>query len=309
MFYYRIHGLKVASDYRMEAAYAIPAFSAAERDVWVHEGVLDEWLTTEPDGEKIKGSGLFYRYEKTRGWVRAIGNGCFLMQNRNEIIYQLKEGHEPLFIAEVILCLCLGIIIIQKGRLIIHGSGILWGNRAVIISGQSGSGKSTLAQAILRDGGIFMSDDAAAVVLDEGKAFVYPGYPQQKLTASAAKAYMLDTAKLIPLPKEGGEEKFALRFKEWYAGEKEELHAMIILRVDDVEHGKIKKITGSEKLKRFTDNLYKYNAYKTMGFSKEHFMASVQIASQIELYELIRPVNGLTVEEEVLMLKEVLRPA
>lgn len=304
MYYYSVYGMNVESSLKLDAAHAVPAFDSSQADVRIHEGDLGE-LAEELPWEIEKGSGYLYSYEKTRGWVRAVHHGCFFMQNGNEVVYQLKSGYDPIFVAEIIFCLCLSIIVLQNNGLVIHGSAILWKGRAFIVSGESGSGKSTLTQALLDAGGVFMADDTVRISMEGGTAFAYPGVPQQKLTAAAVKNYGIDTENLIRLAYEEGE-KYAIRNKENSCAEKQPLQAMFIIKVEDEATGEIKKITGNDKLKYLTENFFKRNAYALMGLSKEQFINCVQIANQIDLFFLIRPPVGLGLDEECAMVLDAL---
>ena len=306
MYYYCIYGMNVCSEFEIEAAHVIPAFAPSLADVHIHAGELGT-LTVETPRDIERGKGFCYNYEPMRGWIRVIHHGCFMMQNGNEIIYQFKDGYDPLYMAEVILCLCLSVIIIQKRGIILHGSALLWNDRAIMVSGASGSGKSTLTQALLEAGGIFMADDTVRICVDNGTPYAYSSFPQQKLVADAAKKYGIDRSELIRLSYEE-EEKYARRLKERYCSEKQVLQAMVILQIqDDAERGCIKKITGNNKLKHLTDNLYKKNAYELMGFSQEQFMQSVQVANQIDVLLLSRPPIGLDINEEVAMVLDALK--
>ena len=311
MFYYEIYGLKVASDFELAAARSIPAFPEEERQVLIHSGSIDEDLLPNPDRKIHPEEKLITGYDGKRCWVRSLGNGCFVLRDGQEVLYRLEDTYSPLLVCEIFLCLCLGLIMIQRDGLMLHGSAVRWGNDgALIISGKSGSGKSTLTAALLQAGGVFMADDAVALQVDEGLVYAYPSYPQQKLTAAMATAHGLNLDQLIALPDEDEGEKYALRLDEGsFCAERQPVRAMIVLCVEDVEQGSIKKITGNAKLQYFTDNLYKVLTYQRMGFGKKKFMESVYIADRIEIYELVRPLKGISVEEEAALVYNALAPA
>lgn len=308
MYYYIVFGLKVMSDYRMEAAQAVAPFPDMDRDVLIHAGSLHPKLMQETELDRAHRFGCVVHYEQNWSWVRASGTGCFVTQGGNEILYQLKEEFRPDVVPDVILCFCLPVLLIQRQRLVVHGSGLLWNGRAVIVSGESGAGKSTLAFALRQSGAVFMADDAVPVNMEDGVAYAYPAFPQQKLCEDALVAYQMDIDQLIRLPEDEEGEKFAIRFAPGeYCAEKKELSAMFILQVRETERGYLEEITGAEKLRCFIENLYKQSAYKRMGLARSSFEESTQILGKIRLYRLVRPVTGMPVAEELALLQAAMR--
>lgn len=72
-----------------------------------------------------------------------------------------------------------------NGRLCLHGSSVIVGQRAHVFLGQSGEGKSTLAAFLVSRGiASFLSDDVAALQLD----CVAPGYPSVRLHPTTVTA-------------------------------------------------------------------------------------------------------------------------
>lgn len=306
MYYYKIYGLYIKTDYKLEAAIEVAEDSIKKIDVDIFQEELEVQLTTETEiDDEIEG-GIVYRYEKHRGWVRSKGQGCFVMRNGKQISYQLKDGYNPLVVSQVILCAALPAILVQRGILAMHGSGILWGEKAIIISGVSGSGKSTLTAELLNNGGIFMADDTVAIGEKDGKIFAQPTYPQQKLCLDAIDEKTRTKGKLILLPPSAGVEKYALRLKEGFCDQEKELEAIIILNTAEVEEVTIQEIQGSAKIKYLVDNLFKYRIYLELGMSVETFKKCVEVANKVKIYELTRPKEGMTVKEQINKLKEEL---
>lgn len=305
MFYYSIYGLKVESDCPLNAAHAVPSFEMY--DVRIHKGELPYRLVQETKEEQAAGkNNYYYRYGHSKGWVRAVGQGSFLMQNGNEIIYQLKPEHDPLWVGEALLCLCLGVLMAQRQTLMMHGSAVCWQGQAIAIGGQSGAGKSTLAYGLLQCKGQFMADDAIALCYEQGRAMVLPGYPQQKLCGDTAVKMGLNLADLTRLPDEGGREKYALPQQENFAATAKPLAALVLLQIGEDEPGSIEEITGAEKLKNLLNNLYKPTMYSQIGIKPETFMQAVKIADAIKILKLTRPRAGMAVEDEINLLQQAL---
>lgn len=55
--------------------------------------------------------------------------------------------------------------------MIVHGSCVAVGGRAVLILGPSGAGKSTLALALMARGGLLVADDRTVLAVEGGRLF------------------------------------------------------------------------------------------------------------------------------------------
>ena len=305
MHYYKIYGLNIKSDYPFEE---VPELSEIplQIEVEITTGQIDERISEEGELDCEPGNVIVYRYESDRGWIRARGQGCFIMENGSKITYQLKKDCNKLMVNQVFLCAVLPVVLIQRGELALHGSGILMKERAIVVSGESGAGKSTLTAELLRQGGIFMADDTAAIRLKENKVFVQGAYPQQKICTDAVEKKEDLRGEVVLLPPDGGKEKYAVRLKDGFCMEEKPLDALFILQVADVEKVSLTQITGSEKIKYLLNNLYKYQTHVQLGMPTEVFKKCVSIANQVKIYVISRPIRGMTVLEQVTEIRKVL---
>lgn len=77
-----------------------------------------------------------------------------------------------------------GVLQQQRGRLVLHGSGVRVNGRALCFLGGKGAGKSTVAAALYTQGYGLVADD---LIVLEGTD-VWPGFPRLKLDGSASSA-------------------------------------------------------------------------------------------------------------------------
>lgn len=306
MYYYKIYGLHIKTDYLLEEALEIPEIPQEQVDVEIQEGKLDEKITTEMELDDKYSGGYVYRIEPRWGWIRAKGQGCCLLENGRKVTYELKDTYNPLEMNQIFLCAVLPNILIQRGEVAMHGSGIMLENKAIIVSGVSGAGKSTLAKELLKNGGVFMADDTVALLLKEQKVYAQGAYPQQKICLDAMKDFEQTDAELILLPPDGGREKYAVRLKSGFCMEEKELQAIFIVQPEDVEQVTLKEINGSEKIKYLINNLYQYRIYQEGGMAAEVFKKCIEIANRVKIYVIFRPQKGMTVSEQVKKMKDVL---
>lgn len=75
-----------------------------------------------------------------------------------------------------------------RGTPLLHACAIEISGGAILLIGVPGAGKSTTAAALVRAGFPLVSDDVAALSLDETEVVVYPGYPRLRLFEDSAMA-------------------------------------------------------------------------------------------------------------------------
>ena len=76
----------------------------------------------------------------------------FCIKDGNKIIVSPIKGSEEDKIRLYILGTCMGVLLMQRKVLTLHGSAIAIDGKAYAFIGESGAGKSTLASAFIREG-------------------------------------------------------------------------------------------------------------------------------------------------------------
>jgi hypothetical protein len=113
--------------------------------------------------------------------------GAFLVRGGREIIVDAAPDAEDRVLRLSILGPALGLLLHQRGLLVLHGSVVASGGEAIAFLGMNGWGKSTIAAALHAKGYDLVADDVAAIAVEqEGGPFVLPGFPQVKLWPEAA---------------------------------------------------------------------------------------------------------------------------
>jgi hypothetical protein len=104
-----------------------------------------------------------------------IASGC-------EIVTEAENGTADHEIACFVLGVAFGILLHQRGALVLHGAAVAKGDRAIAICGASGSGKSTLAAALCRNCCALVADDICVIGQDAlRRPVVFPEGRQLKL--------------------------------------------------------------------------------------------------------------------------------
>lgn len=168
---YTAFGLKLASELYLPEL--IPAAPVAVEDVVIRQADLTAW------SDQLEQTNFVMQDE------------CFMFHIPDTAIYAVRGGREievcsysgadPDTVRLYVLGTCMGVLLMQRRILPIHGSAIVIGGRAYAFVGESGAGKSTLAAAFTQAGYRMVSDDVIAMQATASETIVYPAYPQQKL--------------------------------------------------------------------------------------------------------------------------------
>ena len=238
----------------------------------------------------------------------------YFTMKENEILFQvpdvatflIKEGKKIIVSPEsdanedqlrlYLLGTCMGVILMQRKTLPLHGSVIAIDGKAYAIVGDSGAGKSTLASAFLNQGYQLLTDDVIAVQFDENNIpIVIPSYPQQKLWQESLDHFGVNSDQLRPLF--ARETKFSVPVESKFHSEPLQLAGIFELVKSEDNHVQISTIEGLDRLHKLYYHTYRNFMIEPMGLMEWHFKTSTNIVSNLNLYQLQRPVSSFTVDE------------
>ena len=173
MFSYRISGLAVASEVAFSGL--IETRESEFPDASVRRGIVPS------DLENASDVGPNWQIAGSRLLLEIPGVVRMLVSAGREIVFatigETTEHDAAIFLSGT----GIGMLLHQRGRLVLHASAVRVGDRAVLFCGASGAGKSTLAAALGACGHDLVADDFAAISMLEGQAFVEPDSRQHKL--------------------------------------------------------------------------------------------------------------------------------
>lgn len=116
--------------------------------------------------------------------------GSFLVEDGSRVVFDpstsdalKRDATRRLFENEM-----LGLVLHQRGHLVLHASAVSVNGRAAVFLGPRGAGKSTTAAAFDAMGYPVLEDDVVAVRFDAAEPTVIPGIPQLRLRPDAAEA-------------------------------------------------------------------------------------------------------------------------
>ena len=172
---------------RVRSELAVPGFASAQPtadpDVTVRRGTVEA-------PERWPASGVA-AWPAPEADVISWAGRAKLRLTATEMV--VDSDHEP-FARQCVVGPGLGVVLHRRGRLVLHGSAVEVGGRAVVLLGQKGAGKSTTAAALLARGHRLLTDDLVAVDFDGGGwPQCAPGPVQMKLWPESAEALGLGT--------------------------------------------------------------------------------------------------------------------
>lgn len=231
------------------------------------------------------------------------GIAIFKIQEGKKITVSPISNSDEDHIRLYILGTCMGIILLQKKVLPLHGSAIDINGKAYAFIGDSGAGKSTLAAALLKEGFQLLSDDVIPVSLSkDNKPFITPSYPQQKLWQESLQAFGIEKKDYQPLFER--ETKFSVPVTSSFSNKPLPLSS--VFELVKTEHGEVtlQKINQLERFRTLFCHTYRNFLVPRLGLMEWHFMESVNILNKIHMYQLHRPNTGFTVNNLVSQILE-----
>lgn len=176
---YLISGLAVSSEIELPGAIAKPA-NSGEVDITVRLGHVPEALN------RAVASGPTWDMDDDKVLLRVPRLVRFLISGGRDISVELEPGATARDASAFVLGTSFGILLHQRGALVLHGAAVARQGCAIAICGHSGAGKSTLAAALCLEGFEFVTDDICVIGPDaERRPIVLPDGRQLKLWREA----------------------------------------------------------------------------------------------------------------------------
>jgi hypothetical protein len=289
--FYKSFGLTIASEI------ALPELAQINQD----EGKYDVFVEVSDVSSKwcdstAKQSGFFV--DTNLVMFQILGTATFCIKGGNKIIVSPMKGSEEDKIRLYILGTCMGVLLMQRKVLTLHGSAIVIDGLAYAFIGESGAGKSTLASAFIKEGFQILSDDVIPVVQSKDSIpYVLPSYPQQKLWQESLDAFGMENTHYRPLFER--ETKFAIPVHENFINKPLRLTGVFELVKTENEYVTVSPVKSLERFRTLFTHTYRSSLISPLGLTEWHFTESAKILKNINMYQLKRPKNRFTAPELV----------
>jgi len=193
---YSAYGLTIKSDFPLPEL--LPG--SGEIDLHIQKGKI-QLPVLEATSIKRQGVTSYFGGNNQEAYLHWPGVATFCAQDGKYLIVQPQtEEIDADYLNLYILSEALGLILYQRGYLLLHGSAVKVTGKAVIFAGAPGAGKSTMAAAFSKKGYPILGDDMVAIkITSDGQVMVYPGFPQIKIWSPTVQGLKLKSETLSPL--------------------------------------------------------------------------------------------------------------
>lgn len=288
---YKAFGLTIAGDYDFPEL-PLVHYEDALTDIVIMQVDLSQLWAEESNSED------YFIVKKDFVLFYVPDVAIYFIRNGSEIFVSPFAGATEDQVRLYILGTCMGVILIQRRILPLHGSAIVIDGEAYAIVGDSGAGKSTLALAFLKRGYQLLSDDVIPITRTENNIpIVTPAYPQQKLWINTLNEFGIASEDLRPIVDR--ERKFAMPALEQFSKKPVVLAGIFELTRSNDEDIKISPIENLEGLHKLFYHTYRNFLVERLDMMEWHFNITTEMMDHLDFYQICRPTTQFTANELV----------
>jgi hypothetical protein len=231
------------------------------------------------------------------------GTARFLLTEGRDIAVAPAPGRLPNETAALLVGTVLGILLQQRGRIVLHASAVEVGNRAMLFCGASGDGKSTLAAGLSKAGHALLSDDLCAIELRAaGPPAVHPDGQGLTLWAEALDA--LDLKAPAGGAVRAGLEKYRVEPPSGRAAGPLPVAAIYELRESRGSAAcAIEALAGMDAVRALGNSAYRPRLVAGMGQSDLYFRGASALARAAGVFAFTRPLDFARMDESIAALE------
>jgi hypothetical protein len=289
---YSLYGLKIRSQIPMPELLKVNETECINPDVTVTLGLVYK------DMEDAVIANSYIKLSKKAFYLHIKDVAHYYVEDGKRIIVEVDGQKNIEEIKVFLLGTCFGMLLSQRNCVAIHGGAVVISEQGIIITGNSGAGKSTLTSALRKYGFSFLADDVSALGHNlDGNTIIYPTYPQQKLCRDALHkmGYGVNDFNLVDAERD----KYAIPLKKGFYSSPISLKAIYELDIGETKDVIINEIFGAEKVKVILRNIYRIETIRLIGIDQKYFKKCIEIANTVQVYRIVRPKEGFTVNEQV----------
>lgn len=299
MNYYKVYGLNIKSEIEVRELSILEEFERKDIDVTLRYGNVNE------DIKESISKGAKANFKSQNMWFYIKGVATYHIYNGDTIIIEPCENADLTILRVYILGSVLGLVLLQRNMVAIHGGAIVIDGKGCVFTGDKGAGKSTITTALRNKGYKFLSDDVASINMGEQNS-INPGFGYQKLCEDTMEKLGYDTSKYEPFRSDMSI-KYLVPAFEGFVSEEVPFNNMFELSVGDVDKVQIEEVQGIEKIDKFMKNIFRIEMMQYAGgVNSDYFNKCISIMKSIKFYKIIRPKDIFTVEDQIGLIKGVI---
>lgn len=290
---FRISGLIISSELNLPGVDPVPA-PLSQPDVLIRLRPVPDQLASAAQ------QGPGWELNANQFLLRLAGLGAMVCTGGRTIDLDPAPGTDPHEALPFVLGTCLGVLLVQRGGLVLHGSAVADAQgRAYVFCGRSGIGKSTLAAALCQSGTGFVNDDVCSVSLTEtGGPVIWPDGRQLKLLENSINHLKLAAQRRGEV-RSGIEKLYVepppapLEFSSPEAAAPLRLAAVYILGTDKLaSETVIERLSALESAQALHGQSYRRRVSLAMARGGAQVAVTAAVVSRVPVFTLTRP-SGL----------------
>ena len=295
-YYYRIYGLNIESTVEICELEVINKDCSI--DARLYYGEVDDDIKL-----SIK-NGHNTGYDKDSMWFNIEVVAIYHIYGGDTILIQPYDNSSFNQIKLYILGSVMGMLLLQKNIVAIHGGGIVINGKGCIFTGEKGAGKSTITTALRKKGYKFLADDVCSIA-DDNNLINY-GFPYQKICEDAMLQLGYNIDEFVPFRGDLDINKYMVPAFDDFTKQDVQLNTIFEISVGEVNKVEIEEIKGAHKINKLIDNIFRVEVIGySGGMDGLYFKKCLNIAKNIKMYKIIRPKGIFSVKEQIEIIEEM----
>lgn len=298
-YYYNVYGINVKSEILIPELTELDISKREDIDVIIKYNEMNSKIKEEINNGEVAG------YKNDDMWIYIKNVATYHIYNGNTVNVEPCENADNKMINIYIIGSVLGMILIQRNTVAIHGGGIVINNKGYVLTGHKGAGKSTLTTALRKKGYTFIADDVCSIkngIVNK----ISPGFGYQKLCEDAMLKLEYDVSKYKQF-RSDSILKYIVPAHDKFIDYEVDFAGIFEICVDDVDEVKIEEIKGTKKIDSLISNIFRIEMiYYAGGINPVYFKKCVDIAKSIKYYKLTRPKDVFSVNEQIEVIENII---
>ena len=297
-YYYRVYGVNI------ESTIEVPEFeeidSNCDVDVKLSFGVTkSEIMELIIEGHRAK-------YENQDMWFCIDDVAIFHIYNGDTVTIEPFGDKNNKMIKLYIMGSVMGMILLQRNMVAIHGGGIVIDGKGCIFTGQKGAGKSTITTALRKKGYKFIADDVCSINIGDINT-IHHGFGYQKLCEDAMEKLGYNLDDYEPFRGDLNVNKYMVPAFDEFTKKEVPLDAVFELTVGDVDEVVMEEVLGGNKINKLIENIFRIEMLRYAGgMEPVYFKQCLDIAKNTKVYKITRPKGVFSVEEQIKLVKSII---
>lgn len=301
-YYYRLYGLNIKSDFYLSELSHSEYISLSNIDVNIICGKCPESIAD------AKVSNYYYTVSDNEAMFSPEECGKFYIKDGNTIIIEPINTCNYQHLKAYLLSRSFALLMFQRNTIALHGSSIIFGDKAYVFCGQSGAGKSSLSAALTLKGYDLFSDDLSVLTFDENnKPLIHSGFSHNKLCEDTMKHFNISPENLVKV--DNFANKYAIPSLKTFVNTTFPLLVLIELNIDNKNtydnNVHLEEIHGQEKLQIVFRNIFRYQLLDDVGLKPQYLKQCLNIAKNIRIFKLTRPDKLFTLDKQIELIEKI----